>query len=136
MKFVLFILAVCVCFVGCNPQQKGPKQVAPVEKPQDVLYVEVDGRLLPPPVDRMPIEFQIKKLLKEAAGELGIPLTVYKVTNAPRQCSDHSNFWNVKVGVEGVSDLDTLKCIANTLIKIPFVIGVGTRDFQIFKPRR
>jgi uncharacterized secreted protein with C-terminal beta-propeller domain len=135
MKFILFVLMACVCLVGCNPTPK--IQVEPTEK--GVFYVTVDDTLLPQfsACEKISTENKIKIALTAEAKDLGIPLTVHRVTNACKGGpGEMSNIWNAACSVEGVDDIDTLKCIGNTLIKISFVQIVGTRDFHILKARR
>jgi hypothetical protein len=137
MKLVLFILAACICLIGCHPVQKVPTQVAPVEKPQTPFTVQIDDTLMPPSNTRLPFEIYAKAVLHDAAVEKGVPLNVWKVRKACKSGPDErSSLWDATCSVKDVDDIDTLKCTGNILIQIPFVKMVGNRDFQIFKSRR
>jgi hypothetical protein len=137
MKFVLFILAVCFCLIGCNLKQtSGPVQV---KKLHPTLDAVITGALLPapPPYVRYSAEGWIRKCLTNASKEGGVPVTVCEV----KKVKDAFDSWNATCSVNGVEDLaslsgSTLTCICNALVQISFVSSVRVGELQIFKPRK
>jgi len=123
---VIFVSCIYCAFTSCN--EKPQVQTITMEKKdclsQPFLSVLVDTDLFstPPGFLKMTTEFMVRKNLLAAAMEKGIPpVKIYSATKVAREPTDESHIWNVIIGISGVEDVDTLKCIANTLIDIPFV---------------
>jgi len=136
MKVILVLLMCCSVLVSC----KDKPQIR-IEKPQPFLSMQVDEFLLPASSSTMNMvtEWYIRNSLQTITNNLCIPhLTIYSITNAAKDRNDHSNLWNIIVGIESASNLDTpdLKRLANILVQISFVKMVSNGEFQVYKPRK
>jgi hypothetical protein len=127
------MLTASFCLIGCNPNQT--QQIQQTDTPSP-FWVIVDENRLPdaPGTMKVTTDWLVKQSLKVAAKEKGISLRVYSVTNVENAVTNNpSRLWRVVVGVDGVGDIDTLKCIAKTLVEIPFVYSVGNQSFTTKK---